>query len=59
METIKRNFNELKTINEKYELDTNDIDLYLLDMQNFKVCTPIIDKFSTGNSALLNDVFGL
>ncbi len=58
MQELMMNFNELRAINEKYELDINDINVYLVDMQNFKVCTPIIGKFSTGKSALINDMLG-
>lgn len=55
---FKKSFESLKEINRKYGLDEKDIDLYLIDMQNFKIYTPIIGSFSTGKSALLNDVLG-
>ncbi len=49
---------ELKTIREKYSLNTSDIDELIGEITDFKVTAPIIGNFSTGKSSMLNAVIG-
>ncbi|MBR0280229.1 MAG: dynamin family protein [Oscillibacter sp.] len=44
----------LKKINATYELDNGEIDKTLLSMRDAKVNLPLIGKFSSGKSALIN-----
>lgn len=50
--------NELKTICEKYSLDSGDIDSMIEEISSFRVTAPIIGNFSTGKSSMLNAVLG-
>lgn len=58
MEKIIKALEELKEINNVYELPTEEIVSLEKDIENAKVCTPIIGKFSSGKSALVNTLLG-
>ena len=58
MEKITKALDELKKINEAYALSNDIIDKLLEDIESAKVCTPVIGKFSSGKSALLNTLLG-
>lgn len=58
MERIARALNELQQINNVYSLSNDAIEKLVQEAENAKVCTPIIGKFSSGKSALLNTVLG-
>ena len=58
MEKIIKALEELKEINNAYELPTEEIVNLEKDIENAKVCTPIIGKFSSGKSALVNTLLG-
>lgn len=48
----------LKKINATYELDNGEINKTLLSMRDAKVNLPLIGKFSSGKSALINTLLG-
>ena len=48
----------LKKITATYELDNGEIDKTLLSMRDAKVNLPLIGKFSSGKSALINTLLG-
>lgn len=58
MEKIVNAFKELKKINEVYDLDSSALTDYMNNIYTEKVCTPVIGKFSSGKSALINTVLG-
>ena len=58
MEKIMEALEELKSINTAYGIDTDAISRLQAEMSEAKVCTPIIGKFSSGKSALVNTVLG-
>lgn len=58
MENIIRALTELKDINSAYGLSVEYIDDILREIPEAKVCTPIIGKFSSGKSALVNTLLG-
>ncbi len=58
MDDIMLGFQQLSRINEKNNHSTQEITLQSLAMQNQKVTVPIIGKFSTGKSALINALLG-
>ncbi len=58
MEKIVKNLEELKEINKTFELSNDEVEKILNDVQKAKVCVPVIGKFSTGKSALINAVLG-
>lgn len=58
MEKVKAALEQLKTINKAYGIDTDGISELQAEIYEAKVCTPIIGKFSSGKSALVNTVLG-
>lgn len=53
-EKFSQRFNECKEMALKYQLSTDDIEKNLVDINDFKVTTPIIGGFSTGKSSMIN-----
>lgn len=58
MEKILESLTTLKEINDTYGLTNEKINAAIGDMNNAKVCIPIIGNFSTGKSALVNRLLG-
>lgn len=58
MEHTFQVLNALKEINQTYTLSNEKIDQTLVEMQTAKICIPVIGKFSTGKSALINTLLG-
>lgn len=58
MESITKALGELETINSAYSLANEAVEKLMKEIENAKVCTPIIGKFSSGKSALLNTLLG-
>lgn len=58
MEHTVQVLNALKEINQTYTLSNEKIDQTLAEMQTAKICIPVIGKFSTGKSALINTLLG-
>lgn len=58
MERIAKVLKELKEINTNYALSNEKIDETLAEMDIAKVCIPVIGKFSTGKSAIINTLLG-
>lgn len=60
MQLVKDMLELLKRINSDHGLDSRneEIDMTILEMESAKVCTPIVGKFSSGKSALVNALIG-
>lgn len=58
MEKIYAALEELREINQSYELSVQEIDQLQENMRSAKVCTPFIGRFSSGKSALVNTLLG-
>lgn len=58
MKEINAALEELKNINASYGIDIDGISRLQAEMSAAKVCTPIIGKFSSGKSALVNTLLG-
>lgn len=58
MEKVISALKEIEEINERYEISPDDICKMREEILNAKVCTPIIGKFSSGKSALVNTLLG-
>ena len=54
MEKINSSLEVLREINNIYEISNESIDKLCSDIMGAKVCTPVIGKFSSGKSALIN-----
>lgn len=57
-EQVKKALDELHEINSVYSLPNETVEKLLSEIETAKVCIPIIGKFSSGKSALLNTVLG-
>lgn len=58
MEKTRQVLNELRKININNNLPVDQIDKTLEEMQDAKVSTPVIGKFSSGKSAMINTLLG-
>lgn len=58
MERIIKALDELHKINSAYSLPNETVESLMKKTETAKVCTPIIGKFSSGKSALLNTLLG-
>ena len=58
MEKIYAALEELREINQSYEISVQEIDQLQENMRSAKVCTPFIGRFSSGKSALVNTLLG-
>lgn len=58
MDKVMSALDELRDINMAYDLSVERIDALQEEMVTAKVCTPIIGKFSSGKSALVNTLLG-
>ena len=58
MEKVRKALEELKKINAAYGISTENILRMQEEIQDAKVCTPVIGKFSSGKSALVNTILG-
>lgn len=58
MERIIRALDELHELNDNYSLSNEALETLMEDVKKAKVCTPVIGKFSSGKSALLNTILG-
>lgn len=54
MEKITKALGELQKINNAYSLSNEVVEKIMQETETAKVCTPIIGKFSSGKSALMN-----
>lgn len=58
MEKIISALEEVQKINNAYGLSCDDITALQSEIETAKVCTPIIGRFSSGKSALINTILG-
>lgn len=58
MEKIIAALEDLKVINESYDLSVESIERVRTELEGAKVCVPIIGKFSSGKTALVNTLLG-
>lgn len=58
MEKVISALEEIKNINIEYGISTDEISKLQAEILEAKVCTPIIGKFSSGKSALVNTLLG-
>lgn len=58
MERINNALIELQKTNDIFEISNEAVEGVMAELKTAKVCTPIIGKFSTGKSALVNTVLG-
>lgn len=58
MDRVISALDEMKSINNAYGISTEGISRLRGEISEAKVCTPIIGKFSSGKSALVNTVLG-
>lgn len=58
MEKVILALEEIKKMNLAYQISTDAVEKLKEEMVNGKVCVPVIGKFSTGKSALINTILG-
>ena len=58
MDKILQALTLLHDMNEKYDLSNENVEAIQVQTANASVCMPLIGKFSSGKSALLNGVLG-
>lgn len=58
MDKIKSALEELQKINQAYDISITQIEQLEQNVISAKVCTPIIGKFSSGKSSLINTILG-
>ena len=58
MEKIIAVLNEIQEMSRKYGIPEDSILQLQNEMENARVCTPVIGKFSSGKSALINTILG-
>lgn len=58
MEKVIAILDELKSMNNAYGISSDAITELCEEIATAKVCTPIIGKFSSGKSALVNTLLG-
>lgn len=58
MERLFSALRDIKSINRAYDINTDEIEAIETMISQAKVCTPVIGKFSSGKSALINSVLG-
>lgn len=58
MDQIFSALDEIRQINQEVDISTERIDELEAEMREARVCTPVIGKFSSGKSALINSLLG-
>ena len=58
MEKVRHALEEIQEMNKSYGISNDLANQIIQEMEHAKVCTPIIGKFSSGKSALINTILG-
>ena len=56
MEKVRHALEEIQEMNKSYGISNDLANQIIQEMEHAKVCTPIIGKFSSGKSALINTI---
>jgi GTP-binding protein EngB required for normal cell division len=59
MESIRQAVEEVKHLEEKYELPTETIQQLAAETADFKLYVPLVGRFSAGKSALINNILDM